>query len=33
MIASVAARLEVPLYTLNVKHYQPLPGIRVVRPY
>lgn len=33
MIASVAARLAVPLYTLNVKHYEPLPGLRVVRPY
>jgi predicted nucleic acid-binding protein len=33
MIASVAARLALPLYTLNLKHYEPLPGLRVVRPY
>ncbi len=33
MIASVAARLQVPLYTLNLKHYAPLPGINEFRPY
>jgi len=33
MIASVAVRLDVPLYTLNLKHYEPLPGLRAVRPY
>lgn len=33
MIASVAVRLDVPLYTLNLKHYEPLPSIRVIRPY
>ncbi|MBZ0298973.1 MAG: PIN domain-containing protein [Anaerolineae bacterium] len=33
MIASVAARLSVPLYTLNIKHYQPLPALVVQRPY
>jgi predicted nucleic acid-binding protein len=33
MIASVAARLAVPLYTLNIKHYAPLPGVDEQRPY
>ena len=33
MIASVAVRLDVPLYTLNLKHYGPLPGIQAIRPY
>jgi predicted nucleic acid-binding protein len=33
MIASVAVRLGVPLYTQNLKHYAPLPGIRAIRPY
>ncbi len=33
MIASVAVRLSVPLYTLNIKHYVPLPGVNAVRPY
>ena len=27
MIASVAARLAVPLYTTNLKHFQPLPSV------
>jgi len=33
MIASVAVRLDVPLYTLNLKHYEPLPSLRAIRPY
>ncbi|MEP7291450.1 MAG: hypothetical protein ABI835_06680, partial [Chloroflexota bacterium] len=33
MVASVAARLAVPLYTFNLKHFSPLPGISVQRPY
>lgn len=33
MIASVAARLAVPLYTTNLKHFQPLPSVDVKRPY
>lgn len=33
MIASVAVRLDAPLYTLNLKHYEPLPGLRAIRPY
>lgn len=32
MIASVAARLGVPLYTLNIKHYAPLP-LNSQKPY
>ena len=33
MIASVAVRLDVPLYTLNLKHSEPLPSLRAIRPY
>ncbi len=33
MIASVAARLTVPLYTTNLKHFEPLPAVDARRPY
>jgi len=33
LIASVAARLDVPLYTLNLRHYTLLLGDRAQRPY
>lgn len=33
MIASVAVRLAVPLYTTNLKHFQPLPSLDAKRPY
>jgi predicted nucleic acid-binding protein len=33
LIASAAARLSVPLYTLNTRHFTPLPGVTVVKPY
>lgn len=33
MIASVAVRLSVPLYTLNVRHFRVLPGVDVRKPY
>lgn len=33
MIASVAARLSVPLYTTNLKHFQPLPALDARHPY
>lgn len=33
MIASVAVRLQVPIYTFNLKHFLPLPGINAQRPY
>ena len=33
MIASVAVRLGVPLYTTNLKHFQSLPSLIVERPY
>lgn len=33
MIASVTVRLGVTLYTLNMKHYAPLPDIDARRPY
>lgn len=33
MIASVAVRLAIPLYTLNIKHYAPLPDVDERKPY
>lgn len=33
MIASVAARLAVPLYTINLKHFRPLPTVDAQKPY
>jgi predicted nucleic acid-binding protein len=33
MIASVAVRLGVPLYTLNIKHFAPLPNLDERQPY
>jgi tRNA(fMet)-specific endonuclease VapC len=33
MIASVAARLAVPLYTMNLKHFQSLPAVDATAPY
>jgi predicted nucleic acid-binding protein len=33
MIASVAARLNVPLYTFNDRHFTPFPNVNVQRPY
>lgn len=33
MIASVAARIAVPLYTTNLKHFQPLPSVAAKKPY
>lgn len=33
LIAAPAARLSLPLYTLNLKHFQPLPGVKAIRPY
>lgn len=33
MIASVAVRFDVPLYTFNIKHFAPLPNLDVRRPY
>jgi predicted nucleic acid-binding protein len=32
MIASVAARLSVPLYTTNLKHFAPLPAVEALQP-
>jgi len=32
-IASIALRLNVPIATLNVKHFRPIVGLPVVRPY
>jgi predicted nucleic acid-binding protein len=33
LIACVAARLAVPLYTANLKHFLPLPGLDASKPY
>lgn len=33
MIASVAVGLNTALYTQNLKHYAPLPGVDERRPY
>ncbi len=33
MIASVAVRLAVLVYTTNLKHFEPLPAVDAVRPY
>jgi predicted nucleic acid-binding protein len=33
MIASVVARLAVPLYTANLKHFLPLPSVDAKKPY
>jgi len=33
LIAAPAARLSVPLYTLNLKHFQALPDVEALRPY
>ena len=33
MIASVAARLAVPLYTTNLRHFEPLPSVDAKKPY
>jgi predicted nucleic acid-binding protein len=33
MIASVTARLAIPLYTTNLKHFLPLPSVDAKRPY
>jgi len=33
MIASVAVRLAVPLYTTNLKHFLPLPSLNTQKPY
>jgi hypothetical protein len=33
LIAAPAARLAVPIYTLNVRHFSPLPDVTVIKPY
>ncbi len=32
-IAAVAHRLDVPLYTFNLPHFRPIPGLDVRQPY
>jgi predicted nucleic acid-binding protein len=33
LIAATALRMDLPLVTLNDKHFRPIRGVRVVRPY
>jgi predicted nucleic acid-binding protein len=33
LLAATAIRLDVPVATINEKHFRPLRGLRVVRPY
>lgn len=33
LIAAPNVRLNIPLYTLNLKHFSPMPGIKALRPY
>lgn len=33
LLGATALRLRVPLATLNEKHFKPLPGVKVIRPY
>ncbi|MBI2060747.1 MAG: type II toxin-antitoxin system VapC family toxin [Nitrospirae bacterium] len=33
LIGATAARLALPLYTLNLKHFRPLPGVDARKPY
>ncbi len=33
LIAAVAARMQLPLYTLNLKDFAPLPDVNAQKPY
>jgi predicted nucleic acid-binding protein len=33
LVAATALRLDYEVMTLNVKHFQAIPGLKVVRPY
>lgn len=33
LIASVALRLNIPLYTTNLRHFRPLRGVEIQKPY
>jgi predicted nucleic acid-binding protein len=33
LIAATALRLKMPISTLNEKHFRPIPGIQIIRPY
>ncbi|MGF1506032.1 MAG: type II toxin-antitoxin system VapC family toxin [Anaerolineae bacterium] len=33
LIAAPAKRLSVPIFTLNLKHFAPLPDVRAIKPY
>ena len=32
-IGAIAARTQLPLYTLNIKDFKPLPGVTAIKPY
>jgi tRNA(fMet)-specific endonuclease VapC len=33
LLGAAAVRMRIPIATLNDKHFKPLPGVKVVRPY
>ena len=33
ILIDLAVRLAVPLYTTNLKHFQPLPSVDAKKPY
>ncbi len=33
LLAATCLRLQMPIVTLNVKHFKPIKGLKVVRPY
>jgi len=33
LLAAAAVRRHIPIATLNEKHFKPLPGVKLVRPY
>jgi tRNA(fMet)-specific endonuclease VapC len=33
LLGAAASRRRIPIATLNEKHFKPLPGVRVIRPY
>lgn len=33
MVDSIAVRMALPIYTRNVKHFAPLPGVQALAPY
>jgi hypothetical protein len=33
LLAACAVRNRIPIATLNEKHFKPLPGVKIIRPY